>query len=136
MCIWLGSSRKSFRAKAVSSPKPFLALTHMVVVFLSSSSCYYSVLYHPCVAYLLTTSLYMAELMWKELSMISFKPFILVFSSIALTQMQVDGARQTFPCFDEPAFKANFNITIFHQQDLNHHAISNMPPVSHRVSIL
>ena len=58
------------------------------------------------------------------------------FRVIATTQMQVAGARQTFPCFDEPAFKANFTITLLYRDVDNYHAISNMPPVSNWVITL
>lgn len=34
-------------------------------------------------------------------------------------------ARQSFPCFDEPAFKAQFKLTVIHNKDLK--AMSNMP---------
>jgi len=44
---------------------------------------------------------------------------------IAVSQMETDGARQTFPCFDEPAFKAEFNIKLRHTEDYK--AVSNMP---------
>ncbi|XP_058150673.1 aminopeptidase N [Dasypus novemcinctus] len=45
---------------------------------------------------------------------------------VATTQMQAADARKSFPCFDEPAMKAKFNITLIHPKDLT--ALSNMPP--------
>lgn len=42
---------------------------------------------------------------------------------VATSQMQATYARKTFPCFDEPAMKAVFNVTIIHSRDTT--ALSN-----------
>ncbi|MGH0164818.1 UNVERIFIED_CONTAM: hypothetical protein FKN15_047879 [Acipenser sinensis] len=44
---------------------------------------------------------------------------------VATTQMQATDARKSFPCFDEPAMKARFNITLTHEPDRV--ALSNSP---------
>ena len=41
-------------------------------------------------------------------------------------------ARRAFPCFDEPAMKAQFKMTIVHHKDVN--AMSNMPIVTSTAS--
>ncbi|XP_064013910.1 aminopeptidase N [Pogoniulus pusillus] len=50
---------------------------------------------------------------------------------VATTQMQAADARKAFPCFDEPAMKANFTVTLIYPSD--YVAISNMPPASSRL---
>ncbi|XP_055980688.1 aminopeptidase Q [Sorex fumeus] len=45
--------------------------------------------------------------------------------ALLASQMQPTFARTVFPCFDEPALKATFNITVIHHPHYN--ALSNMP---------
>ncbi|XP_051981306.1 LOW QUALITY PROTEIN: endoplasmic reticulum aminopeptidase 1b [Xyrauchen texanus] len=44
---------------------------------------------------------------------------------VASTQFEPTSARAAFPCFDEPAFKANFSVQI--RREAKHIALSNMP---------
>ncbi|KAL6254852.1 hypothetical protein P5V15_014191 [Pogonomyrmex californicus] len=46
---------------------------------------------------------------------------------LAATQFQTIYAREAFPCFDEPGFKAKFKFHI--ARDENYHCLSNMPLV-------
>lgn len=45
---------------------------------------------------------------------------------IATSKFEPTYARQAFPCFDEPALKAEFTITLVHPSDGGYHALSNM----------
>lgn len=45
--------------------------------------------------------------------------------ALVASQMEPTFARSVFPCFDEPALKATFNITIIHHP--SYVALSNMP---------
>ena len=44
---------------------------------------------------------------------------------LAVSHFEPAHARKAFPCFDEPSFKASFNISIIHDAQL--YALSNMP---------
>ena len=47
--------------------------------------------------------------------------------------METSGARRTFPCFDEPALKATFDVILRHRNDQGYFAVSNMPVIAYQV---
>jgi pyroglutamyl-peptidase-2 len=56
-----------------------------------------------------------------------YKTIYVLFSSrwLLSTQFQPTHARRAFPCFDEPAFRATFEISI--KKNGRFEALSNMP---------
>ena len=48
-----------------------------------------------------------------------------LFRFLATTDFEPTNARRAFPCFDEPAFKANFSMTMVRDKD--HISLFNMP---------
>lgn len=46
---------------------------------------------------------------------------------LATTQFEPTDARAAFPCFDEPAFKANFSLVMVRDPKLHNVTLFNMP---------
>lgn len=52
---------------------------------------------------------------------------------LAVSQMEPTDARRAFPCFDEPALKAEYTVTLV--ADKHHTCLSNMDQASEKRSI-
>ena len=56
---------------------------------------------------------------------LQFKFLLISISLLALTNFDFANARHVFPCFDEPEFKADYEISILSPKGYN--SLSNMP---------
>ena len=52
--------------------------------------------------------------------------YFTIFRTIATSKFEPTYARRAFPCFDEPGFKAEFNIQLVHPTNDCYNALSNM----------
>lgn len=57
--------------------------------------------------------------------MIQLNSICILIRWMIVSQLQPTAARYVYPCFDEPAMKATFNISIIHHP--SYVALSNMP---------
>lgn len=64
---------------------------------------------------------------FDQCSMLDLSYLYFVYSMLIASQLEPTYARTVYPCFDEPAMKATFNIRIIH--DPSYVALSNMPAI-------